>query len=412
MAFPNRRGTKTRLGVVADDLSGAMDTGLQLGKRGLHTLVSLCGDDLPDAEALVVSTESRASSAEEAVRLVEKAARQMHGRTVYKKIDSTLRGNIGAETTALMKDLGYERAIVAPAFPEQGRIVSEGELFVSGRPLHRTAYAKSLPGPVKSSRVQDILAQRSRYLCSHVELRKVERGPWGLVRALESHITRLIVVDAITREHLDIIARAIVLSQGRWLPCGSAGLAESWAKALSPAEATSPTRPPATGKPVLIIAGSRQRITTTQVRTAASKLDLTVIPFLASGGLENADAIAAQAREHLLVGESVILTSARDTFIQGGEARVADGLARLASALCGECDLAGFVLTGGDIALAVCAAIDATAIQITAEIEPGIPMGILQGGLAEGMPVVTKAGGFGSPQAFIAALNYLQGRPT
>ncbi len=398
-----------RPGIVADDLSGAMDTGLQFAKRGLETWVALAEDDFSAAEALAVSTESRDLTADEAKARVKEAARYVRGRSLYKKIDSTLRGNPGVEIIALMRESGYEKAIITPAFPEQERIVNEGQLFVSGRPLEKTDLARDFPWPLSSSQVRDILLQGITSLCSHVELRKVERGPWGLIGALESQIADLIAVDATNRKHLDIIAEAILLAEGRWLPCGSAGLAQSLAALLSPriAHAAPPT---ATENPVLVVAGSRQKATAVQIRRAEAKLHLAVIPFLSSGGTKKPEAAVESAQSSLKERRSVILTTMTDAFMPGSQKEIAEGLAALALGLCEKGDLAGLVLTGGEVALAVCRALEARAIRILAEIEPGVPLGILQGGRTAGMRVITKAGGFGSPEVLIKAIQYLQGK--
>lgn len=410
MLFGDKQEEEIRLGIIADDLSGGMDTGLQFAKRGASTILALRATDLAEAEVLVISTESRDVSPEHSVKLIENAARLMHGRTVYKKVDSTFRGNIGPEIKALLKATNRERAIITPAFPEQGRVVVEGELFIDGRPFHRTPYARNLAWPISNASIVELLARQSGSFCTYVERQKVERGPWGLVRALESQVAQLTVVDAITREHLDIIAEAIVLSEGRWLPCGSAGLAGSWAKLLTPERPISAPRPVENSLPALIVSGSHQKATASQVRQVKDKRKLPVVPFFTSGGLQDPDLVVARAQEHLSIGQSVILSSAGEAFIRDVQGQVAMALGQVAAALCAKCEIAGLVLTGGAVALAVCDALDTAAIRIVSEVEPGVPAGVLQGGLADGKWVITKAGGFGSPDVFVKAMDYLQGR--
>jgi len=96
-----------RLGIIADDLTGAMDTGLQFSKQGLETLVSMSWQEMPDAQVLVVDTDSRAVGASEARHRLEVVARMLEGRTLYKKVDSTMRGNVGFELRALADLLHY-----------------------------------------------------------------------------------------------------------------------------------------------------------------------------------------------------------------------------------------------------------------------------------------------------------------
>ncbi|MHB1159801.1 MAG: four-carbon acid sugar kinase family protein, partial [Chloroflexota bacterium] len=109
-----------RLGIVADDLTGAMDTGVQFAKEGLHTVVMLGEGALPEAEMVVISTDSRDEPADEAYRRAKEAGLRLAGRAIYKKLDSTLRGNLGPEIEGLLDGLGLGRALVAPAFPSSG----------------------------------------------------------------------------------------------------------------------------------------------------------------------------------------------------------------------------------------------------------------------------------------------------
>ena len=179
-------------------------------------------------------------------------------------MDSTLRGNPGLEIATLMRELGCDKAIVTPAFPEQQRIVYEGELQIAGRLLAGTELGRSLRWG-GTSQVCEILSRGTSAMCGHVELRKVERGPWGLFRALDSMTADLVVVDAIERKHLDIIAQTILLAEGTWLPCGSAGLAQSLAVLLAP-QLPAPVALPRVSAPFLIIAGSRQHATAAQIK--------------------------------------------------------------------------------------------------------------------------------------------------
>jgi len=398
------------LGVIADDLSGAMDTGLQFANRGLQTWVALTAQDYSALPVLVISSESRDDADDQISRKVKEAARQMRGRAVYKKLDSTLRGNPGLEIATLLRELGYTKAIVTPAFPEQGRIVRDGQLWVHGRPLHRSELAKSLRWPPTSAHVADILRRGTMALCAQVELQKVERGPWGLVRALDSVFGDLVVVDAVTREHLDVIAEAILLAEGRWLPCGSAGLAQSWAARFGEPGALPPP-PPAVAAPALIVAGSRQRTTAQQIHHGEKTRHLRVLR-VATSGPPDADKAISEAARLLGEGQSVILTPAGGPFVRGNEQEIAARLGRATAALCAAVPLAGLILTGGDVALAVCRALGTNAIELRHEIEPGVPVGVLHGGSGDGRYVITKAGGFGSMDVLGKAIDYMRGAAT
>lgn len=397
-----------RLGVIADDLSGAMDTGLQFANHGLSTWVALTVWDYAALPVLVVSSESRDETDDQIVRRVKEAAWQMQGRTVYKKLDSTLRGNPGLEITTLLRELGYVKAIITPAFPEQGRIVRDGQLWVHDRPLHRSELARSLRWPLVSAHIADVLRRGTTALCAQVELQKVERGPWGLVRALDSVCGDLVVVDAVTREHLDVIAEAMLLAEERWLPCGSAGLARSWAARFGVAGATHPP-PPATAAPALIVAGSRQRTTAQQIHHVERTRHVRVLRISISGSLDADRKTISEAMRLLGEGQSIVLTIASGPFVRGSEQEVAARLGRATAALCAAVPLAGLILTGGDVAVAVCRALGTDAIELRQEIEPGVPVGVLHGGSGDGLYVITKAGGFGSMEVLGRAMDYVRG---
>ena len=118
-----------RLVVVADDLTGATDTGLQFSKVGLRTEVYFDPPLLPGSgDVIVITTESRSRPADEARRRVAQAGariRSWNVRHIYKKIDSTMRGNIGAEVEALANSLDRRLVILTPAFPANGRTVAQ-----------------------------------------------------------------------------------------------------------------------------------------------------------------------------------------------------------------------------------------------------------------------------------------------
>lgn len=139
-----------RLGVIADDITGANDVGVQFMKRGLETIVlleaaSLLPTTIKEADVIVVDTESRFSPpdiAYQRVRDVVKTLNEASVRVVYKKIDSTLRGNIGPELEAIMEEAGSRLSIVAPAFPSNLRITVGGIQLVNQVPVEKTGNAE------------------------------------------------------------------------------------------------------------------------------------------------------------------------------------------------------------------------------------------------------------------------------
>ena len=147
---------------IADDLTGALEVGSQFARFGIASCVTTEREipSRPDVPVLVIDTETRHLPAAEAaaiVRHVVSAAARFHPWLVYKKTDSTLRGNIAAEFRALLEVLPERRLIYAPAYPEMGRTVRGGRLFVHGIEVHQSAFANDPLNPVRTADIAEIL---------------------------------------------------------------------------------------------------------------------------------------------------------------------------------------------------------------------------------------------------------------
>lgn len=211
-----------KFGVIADDYTGANDTGVQFVKKGLKTIVLTQMEKVRDiadkAEAIVIDTESRADPKEVAYQKVFSAAKvltEIGVNIVYKKIDSTLRGNIGPELDAAIDALNISTVIVSPAFPKNGRITVGGYHLLNQLPLELTEIASDPRSPVKESYVPALIQKQSRHHVGHISISKVMGG----IQALKNEMiteqrkgSKIIVVDAVTQEDLRTIVRAIVAS--------------------------------------------------------------------------------------------------------------------------------------------------------------------------------------------------------
>jgi uncharacterized protein YgbK (DUF1537 family) len=401
--------------IIADDLTGAADTGASLARAGWLTLVALHSiTQLPACDALVLSTQSRGLAPAEAEARVRLAARQAQGEGqteapyIYKKLDSTLRGHPALELAAVMDALGLERALIAPAFPAQGRTTFGGRQLLDNIPLDETTFGREVP-------CSDLLIlfrdQPDGGSARHIDLATVRCGPAAIRAALEIPDPGLMVADAETDADLVAIARA-GLRSGIRLWCGSAGLARALAAVLPRplGETPAPGPLPRPGGPTLVLAGSRHPRTARQVEVGHGR-GATLIHLAPGTLIDDARAIQRtiqRASQRLADYEHVILTTTGEDASPLGDQAVADILARIARALVADDCLGGLVLTGGDIAAAVCAKLDASAIWLRGETQPGIPWGIMLGGIRPGLPVVTKAGGFGTDHALAEAIMRLE----
>jgi D-threonate/D-erythronate kinase len=419
--------------VIADDLTGANDTGVQFAKQGLKTLVLMrvhgSLSEL-DEDVLVVDTQSRALSPAEAYQKVTEAASLFKNRdpfpTVYKKIDSTLRGNPGTEIDAIMDVCGIDLAIVAPAFPKNGRITVGGFHFLGNAPLEATEIARDPNCPVSESHLPTLLAQQTKREVGHLGIKSILSGTEGILAAMRRLSVagrEILVCDAWREEHLKMIALAAVRLEKPILWVGSAGLAEYVPLGLGLGAAS------ADKKPVLVIAGSVSSVTRGQVAMLRQRTDVACIEadpcaFLKTGTAQaETDRCYHAAVDAIRTGKDVVIVSGYSdemvarTQEEGlsldlSSPQTSEAVAAALGSLCRQIALnvpvSGLVLTGGDIALSCCNLLSADGISVMREVAPGIPLGVLKGGHCSGLKVVTKAGAFGAADALCGAVDCLK----
>ena len=227
-----------RWAVIADDLTGALDTALQFQKAGRRTIVSTRPGVWPTGGTVVaLSTETRHVSAASAAAKVKAAFRTLPSGTtarIYKKTDSLLRGNIGAELRALCDAAGSGPLVFAPAYPTGGRTTIDGIHKLEGVPVADAAPGCDPLTPVVESHIPTLLQDSGGLKAEGVPLDVVRGGQETLV----TELTRagrdgieVLAPDVETDEDLQAIASALRLSDGGRISAGSAGLAEYLARA-------------------------------------------------------------------------------------------------------------------------------------------------------------------------------------
>jgi uncharacterized protein YgbK (DUF1537 family) len=304
---------------------------------------------------------------------------------------------------AALEATGERRAIVAPALPAEGRTTRDGRQFIRGVPVEASAFG----GPGTESNLLAMFANDRGLPVEHLDLATI-RGSSGAILRYLSNGSGILVADAETEDDLRVLAQAVVSSDVRVL-CGSAGFARQLAPLLpmSPSAAV-PVAPRRASKPILVVAGSRHEATARQIavlgRSGAPvvRLDQVHINDACSSVAEIVVAVTA----HLAAGRTTVVTTAGLAPSAAGERIVAARLAEVASAPAVQSRLGGLVLTGGDVAMSVCEALDASALWLGGEIYAGQPWGLLAGGALPGLPVATKAGSFGGEGALIACVEY------
>jgi uncharacterized protein YgbK (DUF1537 family) len=256
----------TRYAVIADDLTGAGDTGVQFAKAGLRTRIlthNWSAEDLNGVDVAVVQTESRAMPPQEAYAAVKQAAQRLQAAGVqplYKKVDSTLRGQIGAEIDAVMDVWGLELALLCPAFPENGRTLIGGYLLAGGEPVSRTSIGADPVSPVRQSHIPSLLAAQSSRPAIGLSLAEMTRGDSYLESIFTEARRRsaIIVADAADPQDIALLESLVARFAPRALFVGSAGLAAPVAARLAQSSAGR--------RPVVTVVGSVNPVSRGQLK--------------------------------------------------------------------------------------------------------------------------------------------------
>ena len=401
-------------GIIADDLTGSLDTGLQFRKKGLLTIVPLkIGRKPPPAQALVLNTDSRNLPGKLAYRRVSKVCRNLQAKAIYKKIDSTMRGNVGQEILAILDARNIPKAIIVPTVPSQGRTVERGILRVHGIPLLRTSYSRDPFHPIWTSRIADLLRKETGVPTGHLTLGEIRKGPVHLAEKIEKNHAHLLVADAVLQSDLQSIASAWKLLSGRLLACGSVGLAVELG---SPVSRVKKNKSPIARRPLLIIAASQNPRTAEQLEEACHRFDLPMLePDLLRLTNPKSTALEVAALSESIVRISlkspgVLLATTFQEHLPGKEQWIPRALGKVVIRVLERTRLGGLILTGGDLAMGVCMQLSSSALRIEEEVLPGIPCSTLTDGRFKGLHLVTKAGGFGEKDALWRMIQYLRGK--
>ena len=408
--------------IIADDLTGANDTGIQFRQQGFETIVLTDLSSFDSAflrfDATCVDTDTRRlpphlvlPRMEEVFRVISERAPQA---TIYKKVDSTLRGHIGQEIDLILEKLRFPCAFFAPAYPGQGRQTLKGTYLVNSQPIAQTEFSKDPRFPITTSDLRSWMQSQSRMPTAHIGLEAISQG-WGSVfSAVEDHLhqgIRVFTFDCSSASDLEAIAEAGLRMERRPLFVGSAGLAEKVGAGLA-------QRVRERGG-CLVIAGSLSQVTSEQVRYAVERgAHLVSLPDGFWSDQEGRDGriqrIADEAAAALRQGQGVVVwTQSGQTQPVSLEAAKTDQinhfLSDLTQAVMAQVELRGLVLTGGETASAILSAFAAHGLRLEAQVLPAIPFGRIVGGSQEGLGVVTKAGGFGKPEALSKSIEFVRG---
>lgn len=427
------------IGIVADDLTGANDTALQFFIKGSNTEIIFDTDENiqnhPNIGTFALTTESRNIDAKEAAQKVWEGAKKLKDNLsveyFYKKIDSTLRGNIAVETLAMLDAIGYDAAVIAPAFIREGRITIGGYQLLKGVPIERTDAARDSYAPIYDSYIPDILKKQvneSFYdSIATIQLNVVAKGAGPITSKLNELVSggkKLIVIDAVSAIDLEQIVLAITKSQYNILPVGSAGLANALGNVWLPLNNSEPVQKIIPKLPKLILSGSKNSMTTAQINKLlldddinnVYSIDLKLQDILSNDSDAMADRIIHNFGKDNIVIAHVSKIQDETQEEKGKEKLIDEGITKemLASMITdylaniaqkvkkmSECIL---ITIGGETSYKCTNAVNCEYLQVVDSILPAISLCMdSNAGF-----IVTKSGNMGSITALVDIVNYFK----
>ena len=421
------------LGCIADDYTGASDLANTLTRCGVRTVqtIGVPADDLalPDVDAVVVSLKSRSIEASLAVaksRAAEKWLRARGASHVLFKIcstfDSTDAGNIGPVMDALRADSGDAIVLVTPAFPETGRTVYQGNLFVGSVPLNESPLKDHPLNPMHDSNLVRVLARQSRSKVALVDLAVISRGP-DAVRARLAELARegfgAAIADAVFERDLETIGAAALDHR---VSVGASGIGLGLARALVvsglvKANAATPVSGTPVGGPAACLAGSCSQATLQQIAKAEQTMPvLHLDPEQVVAGKGEAQRALQWANERLGNGPVLIASSSTPDQVAALQTRhgrdaaghaIEQAMADIAEGLV-KSGVRRLVVAGGETSGAAVDRLGIPGFLVGREIAAGVPVLRAVGAAQGDMLLALKSGNFGGPEFFSDALKLMR----
>lgn len=428
------------VGIIADDLTGANDTALQFKLNGADTNILLNQDIQEKPSSLsqtwAISTESRNISPQEAFEQVKQATQlfvnEINPDFFYKKIDSTVRGNIAVETLSMLEVLGWDAAVIMPAFPQEGRLTIGGYHLLKGVPIERTEMARDPHSPITESHLPTLLksqlGENLESLVGNIDLKTILDGAGPILMALNKLIDdgkKLIIADSTSTTDLEQIVLAMQKSNYEILPVGTAAAAKVLSNEWFPPneeEEILPVKLPSL--PKLIVSGSATQITANQIdkleRNEDYEENLLVIELDLNTVLNGVQESLVDRVVSNLGNDNIVLVHTSNLLINfdgfsddtmeadltkaGLASSITNFLAELSKRVLDK-KKAILITLGGETSYKCCNAVDANQLKLIDEVLPAIA---LSKNVNSDQWIVTKSGNLGGVNTLIEILKYFE----
>ncbi len=431
--------TSNIVGIVADDLTGANDTALQFKLNGADTNILLDTEVINNnsdlSQAWAISTESRNVSLQDAFEKVKEATQLLVDKInpdfFYKKIDSTVRGNIAVEVLSMLEVLGWDSAVIMPAFPQEGRITVGGYHLLRGIPIERTEMARDPHSPITESHLPTLLKSQLggnlENLVGEIDLKTIMDGAGPILMRLNELVEqgkKLIIADSVFTTDLEQIVLAMQKSNSKILPVGTAAAAKILSNQWFPQYQEEEILPVKLPKlPKLIVSGSATNITANQIDKLEQSdeydenclvIELNVNTILEGVKEELVERVVSNLGNNniVLIHTSKLLnnfdgfsdTANVDLTKSGLAALITDFLADLTKQVLGKKN-AILITLGGETSYKCCNAINANQLKLVDEVLPAIALGR---SVNSNQWIVTKSGNLGGVNTLIEILKYFE----
>ena len=423
--------------ILADDLTGANDSALQFHLKGCSTQVLTNFKDISKTiehtQVWAVSTESRNIEPEEARARAKEAAASilanLNVEHIYKKVDSTIRGNIAMEIMGIIEASEYEASVIMPAFPNEGRITVGGYHLLKGVPIERTEFARDPRAPIYESHIPTVLKNglpaNEKDFVSLIELNTVKQGAGPILARLNELIAsgkKLIVADAVSSVDIEQVMLAIQKCNIKILPCGSAGAAQAMCQIIFPEAKYHRISKQIPELPKLIVSGSATELAQVQIKRLETDEDIENTYFIEITpeqilGYERDDIIERAVKNLNHTNTVVIHTSSlfrdpdamtvmlfekeisRESFIS----MICDYLAEITKVIMSMKDVI-LITVGGETSYKCLDALGINCLQIIDGVAPAIPLC----SDLEARFIVTKSGNLGNSSTLAEVLKYFE----
>ena len=426
------------VGIIADDLTGANDTALQFHLKGANTQILLSEEiepmNIKCTQTWAISTESRNIEPQLAYDKVCKITKMFTDKIkpdyIYKKIDSTIRGNIAVEILGILSVSDYDVSVIVPAFPAEKRTTVGGYHLLKGTPIERTEMAMDPHSPIIESHVPTLLtnqlSEELQDIVGLIDLKTVMKGAGPILQRINDLVEtgkKLIVADAVSTVDIEQIALAIKKSDTKILPAGTAAfaqaLSEFWISDVEDNEHIIKTFP---SLPKFIVSGSATQITANQIETLENSDEfdnILAISFDLKTVLNGVnDELVDRIVSNLNFDNTVLVHTSKlikdfDGFSDDSlEAKlskanladfITDFLAELTRRVL-EKKEALLITLGGETSYKCCKAIGAYQLQLIDEVAPAIALSLDH----NAQWIVTKSGNLGNTNTLIDILKYFE----